>query len=58
MRKYFYGILGITFMIMMGIGYFMNLYYMFVVASIILYWSTMFKYGQASKKFRTMENVA
>jgi hypothetical protein len=32
-------------MIMMGIGYFMNLYYMFVVASIFLYWSIMFKYG-------------
>jgi hypothetical protein len=45
MRKYVYGIFGLAFMAMMGVGYFMSLYYMYVVASLVLYWSIMFKYG-------------
>jgi hypothetical protein len=52
MRKYVYGILGLIFMVIIGVGYFMNMYYLFLVASIILYWSIMFKYGQVSKPIR------
>jgi len=58
MRKYVYGIFGLAFMAMMGVGYFMSLYYMFVVASLVLYWSIMFKYGQVSKPIRQIENTA
>ena len=43
-------------MLIFASGYFMNLYYLFVVASITLYWAIMFKYGIVSKKIREIED--
>lgn len=49
-RKYVAHSLGLLFILLFGVGYFMNLYYLFLCASIVLYWSITLRYSKISKK--------
>lgn len=53
-RKYVYSMLGLGFMIVFAFGFFITLYHLYIVASILLYWSIMFKYGHLPKRIRTI----
>jgi hypothetical protein len=45
-RRYISAILGLVFLVLFGVGYFMNLYYLFVCASVVLFWSTVITYSK------------
>jgi len=49
-RRYISAGLGLLFMAMLGAAYLMNLYYLFVCASLVLYWSVMISYTKLSAK--------
>lgn len=51
-RRYISAGLGLLFMALFAAGFFMNLYYLFVCASIVLYWSVTISYSKVSKENR------
>lgn len=50
LRRYASAGLGLLFMAMLGAAYLMNLYYLFVCASLVLYWSVIISYTKLSAK--------
>ena len=45
-RRYISASLGLLFMALFGVGFFMNLYYLFVCASLVLFWSTLMSFSK------------
>lgn len=54
-RRYVYSILGIAFMVLFGAGYIMNLYLLYALASLLLYWATMLRYSKIPKAAKILE---
>lgn len=55
LRRILYAILAIVSLLLFGYGYFMSFYYLFLAASVLLYWSVMLRYNKVSKKTIALE---